>query len=114
MPGCSVEHYIVMVDFILRSLDGDPSSAVAAVAVDYSKAYNRMLHSNILCSLSALNVPTGAIKLIKLYLTSRTMCVRYKEATFCSNYAERAIFLLYSQNEKNLHTGAGFPSKKLM
>ena len=79
MPGCSVEHYIVkMMDFILRSLDGDPGSAVAGVAVDYSKAFNRILHSNTICLLSALCVPTCAIKLIKSYLTQRSMCVRYK------------------------------------
>jgi hypothetical protein len=36
-----------------------------------------MLHSDILCNLSALNVPTCAVKLIKSYLTGRSMCVRY-------------------------------------
>ena len=81
MPGCSIEHYIIkMVDFILRSMDGDPDSAVVAVPVDYSKAFNRMLHSDILCNLVALNVPNCAVKLIKSYLTQRTMCVRYKGA----------------------------------
>ena len=61
-------------------MDGDPNTAVVAVPVDYSKAFNRMLHSDILCSLIALNVPNCAVKLIKSYLTSRTMCVRYKGA----------------------------------
>ena len=54
--------------------------AVLSVAVDYSKAFNRMKHSNILCSLSAINVPKCAIKLIKSYLTQRTMCIRYNGA----------------------------------
>ena len=58
VPGCSVEHYIVsMTHFILKSMDGDPNAAVLSVAVDYSKAFNRMRHVNILSSLSALNVP---------------------------------------------------------
>ena len=81
MPGCSIEHYIIKtVDFILKSMDADPNTAVVAVPVDYSKTFNRMLHSDILCSLIALNVPSFAVKLIKSYLTSRTMCVRCKGA----------------------------------
>ena len=78
-PGCSIEHYIVkMVHFILQSMDGDFDAAVLGVPVDYSKAFNRMKHSDIMCNLIALNVPTCAVKLIKSYLTQRSMCVRYK------------------------------------
>ena len=81
-PGCSIEHYIVkMIHFILSSMDGNRDAAVLAVPVDYSKAYNRMLHSDILCNLTALNVPSCAVKLIQSYLTNRSMCVRYKGAT---------------------------------
>jgi hypothetical protein len=79
MPGCSVEHYIIkMIHFILGSMDGNNDAAVLAVPVDFSKAFNRMLHSDILCSIDALNVPKCATKLIKSYLTRRTMCVKYK------------------------------------
>ena len=78
-PGCSIEHYIVkMVHFILQSMDGDSDAAVLGVPVDYSKAFNRMKHSDIMCNLIALNVPTCAVKFIKSYLTQRSMCVRYK------------------------------------
>ena len=87
VPGCSVEHYIInMGNFILKSMDGNSNSAVLAVAVDYSKAFNRMAHSKILCSLAALNVPTCALRLIKSYLTRRCMCIRYKgeESSFKS------------------------------
>ena len=81
-PGCAIELYIIkMVHFILSKIDGDSDSAVLAVSVDYSKAYNRMLHSDILCSLVDLNVPPCATKLIRSYLSSRSMCVRYKGAT---------------------------------
>ena len=77
MPGCSVEHYIIkMIHFILGSMDGDNDAAVLAVPVDFSKAFNRMLHSDILCNLDALNVPKCATKLIKSYLTRRSMCVK--------------------------------------
>ena len=81
-PGCSIEHYIVkMIHFILSSMDGDRNAAVLAAPVDFSKAFNRMLHSDILCKLTALNVPKCAVKLIQSYLTNRTMCVGYKGAT---------------------------------
>ena len=68
VPGCSVEHYIIkMMDFIMKNLDGDSDAAVLSVAVDYRKAFNRMLHLNILCSLAVLNLPTCAIN--KSFLT---------------------------------------------
>ena len=80
--GCSKEHYTVkMTHFILRSMDGDRDAAVLAVPVDFSKAFNRMLHSDILCNLTALNVPKCSVRLIQSYLTQRTMCVRYKGVT---------------------------------
>ena len=57
-PGCSIEHYIIkMVQFILSSTGGNSKEAVIAVPVDYSKAYNRIKHSNILINLKALNMP---------------------------------------------------------
>ena len=81
VPGCSVEQYIIkMMDFIMKSLDGDSDAAVLSVAVDYRKALNQMLHANIFCSLAALNEPTCAIGIIKSYLTQRSMCVRYNGA----------------------------------
>ena len=85
VPGGSVEHYIIkMLNFILSSMDRNPDTAVLSVPVDYQKAFNRMLHSDILCNLAALNVPTCAVKLIKSYLTGRSMCVRYmgEESSF--------------------------------
>ena len=76
VPGGSIEHYIIKVlHFIMSSMDGNRDAAVLAVPVDFQKAFNRMLHSDIVCNLSALNVPTCAVKLIQSYLTGRTMCV---------------------------------------
>ena len=85
VPGGSVEHYIIkMLNFIMKNMDGNPDIAVLSVPVDYQKAFNRMLYSDILCNLAALNVPTCAVKLIQSYLTGRTMCVRYmgEESSF--------------------------------
>ena len=62
----------------MGSMDGDPKTAVVAVPIDYSKAFNRMLDSNLINIISDLkqpSVPTCAIKLIKSYLTQRSMCV---------------------------------------
>ena len=54
VPGCSVEHYIIkIIHFILGNMDGDNNAVVVAVPVDFSKAFNRMLHSNIIKILSA-------------------------------------------------------------
>ena len=63
-------------------MDGDSNSAVIAVPVDYSKAFNRMLHSNIITIMSDLKptIPTCAIRIIKSYLTQRSMCVRFNGA----------------------------------
>ena len=67
-----------MVNFILKSMDGNAKVAVLAVALDYSKAFNRMSHAKILDSLAVFNLPTCAIRLIKSYLTRRNMCIRCK------------------------------------
>ena len=84
VPGCSIEHYITkIIHFILGSMDGDSDAAVMAIPVDYRKAFNRMLHSNITTILSDLkkpSIPTCAIRLIMSYLTHRSMCMRYKSA----------------------------------
>ena len=58
-----------MLHFILGSLDGDRNSAVLTVPVDFSKAFNKMLHSDILSGLNALDVPTCATKLGQSYNT---------------------------------------------
>ena len=81
VPGWSIEHYIVkMLHFILTSMDVNRDAAVIALPVDFSKAFNRMLHSKILCDLSDLKIPPCAIKLILSYLTGRSMCLHYKDA----------------------------------
>ena len=83
LPGCSVNHYLIqMLDFIHRNLDNSSKrpSAVICALVDFSKAFNRIDHNIIVTTLSDLNVPTCAIRLIISYLSNRKMCVRYSGA----------------------------------
>ena len=83
LPGCSVEHYLIlMLDFIHKQLDKNHSEATAVIAalVDFSKAFNRMDHNIIVTILSDLNIPTCALRLIMSYLCQRKMCVRYNGA----------------------------------
>ena len=84
LPGCSVDHYLVLLlDFIHKKLDNpnrDPT-AVLACMVDFSKAFNRIDHNVIVTILASLNIPTCALRLIISYLSGRKMCVRYNGAT---------------------------------
>ena len=83
LPGCSVEHYVIlMLDFIHGSIDKSHKEPTAVLAglVDFSKAFNRMDHNVIITILSDLNIPTCALRLIMSYLSERKMCVRYNGA----------------------------------
>ena len=83
LPGCSVEHYLVlMLDFIHKNIDKSHKEPTAVLAglVDFSKAFNRMEHNVLVTILSDLNIPTCALRLIISYLTQRSMCVRYNGA----------------------------------
>ena len=64
LPGCSVEHYLILLlDFIHKKLDSpakDPT-AVLACYVDFSKAFNRIDHNVIVTILGNLNIPTCAL-----------------------------------------------------
>ena len=83
LPGCSVEHYLVlMLDFIYRHLDQNHKKPTAVLAglVDFSKAFNRIDHNVIVTILSDLNIPTCALRLITSYLSNRKMCVRFHGA----------------------------------
>ena len=67
LPGCSVNHYLIlMLDFIQKKLDTGhkKQTAVMACMVDFSKAFNRIDHNIITTILSDLNVPTCALRLI--------------------------------------------------
>jgi hypothetical protein len=83
LPGCSVEHYLIlMLDFIQRNIDRSHKEPTAVLAglVDFSKAFNRIDHNVIITILSDLNIPTCALRLFISYLSQRKMCVRYNGA----------------------------------
>ena len=84
LPGCSVDHYLILLlDFIHRQLDSPTSDpkAVLMCLVDFSKAFNRIDHNVIVTILADLNIPTCALRLIISYLSGRKMCVRFNGAT---------------------------------
>ena len=66
LPGCSVEHYLILLlDFIHRKLYSpakDPT-AVLACYVDFSKAFNRIDQNVIVTILGNLNIPTCSLRL---------------------------------------------------
>ena len=80
LPGCSVEHYLIlMLDFIHKNLDKSHKepTAVLAALIDFSKAFNRIDHNTIVTILAELNIPTCALRLIISYPSQRKMCVRF-------------------------------------
>ena len=81
---CSTNHYLArLVDYIYTELDaGTPSDrrAVATMAVDLSKAFNRLDHGKLLVILFDMGVPTCALRLLQSYLTGRSMRVHLSDA----------------------------------
>ena len=73
LPGCSVEHYLVlMLDFIHKNLDNNQRKPTAVLAglVDFSKAFNRIDHNIIVTILFDLNIPACTIKIPTSALSS--------------------------------------------
>ena len=69
--GCGTYHYFVrLVNYIYTELDRDQarSTAVAAMAVDLSKAFNRLDHCKLITMLYDMNVPVCALCLLYNYL----------------------------------------------
>ena len=77
-----VDFLVLMLDFIYKNIDRSckEPTAVIAVLVDFSKAFNRIDHNVIITILANLNVLTCALCLIVSYLSQRRMCVRYNGA----------------------------------
>ena len=62
----------------------DNKEAVAAVAVDWSKAFDAINHNLLLAKLKAYGFSTQALELMSTYLLSRQPCVRLDGV--CSNF----------------------------
>ena len=75
IKACSVDHLLVdMHEAILRPLDdGDP---VVVMGIDFEKAFNRLDHRQCLIQLRALGASEATIRLVRAFLTGRSMRVR--------------------------------------
>ena len=75
----STNHYLArLVDFIYAEIDYSKNNdrrAVSTMAVDLSKAFNRLDHAKLLTMLYDMGVPTCALRLLRSYLTGRRMRV---------------------------------------
>ena len=73
--GCGTSHYLaLLVNYIYNGLDqASGTTAVAAMCVDLSKAFNRMDHSKLVTILYDMGVPVCALRLLSSYLHNRKM-----------------------------------------
>ena len=82
--GNSTNHYLArLIEYIYAELDSGGSKdrrAVLAMAVDLSKAFNRLDHCKLLTLLFDVGVPPCALRLLSSYLTGRTMRVHLSDA----------------------------------
>ena len=77
--GNSVSHYLVdFINFVSYNQDIKNVHAVLAVAVDFSKAFNRQNHNILIELLSELGVPGWLLQVVMGFLENRQMEVNYK------------------------------------
>ena len=77
--GNSVTHYLIdFIDFIMYNQDLKNMNAVLAVAIDFSKAFNRQNHNILVCLLSDMGVPTWLLRIVIGFLENRQLLVNYK------------------------------------
>ena len=72
-----------LVDFIYTELDKGTEHdrrAIATMAIDLSKAFNRLDHAKLITTLHDLGVPACALRLLRSYLSNRTMRVHLSDA----------------------------------
>ena len=79
LKGNSITHYIIeFINCILSCQDSDDQTAILAVMVDFSKAFNRQNHNVLITKLSDMGVPAWLLRIVMAFLTDRRMLVRYK------------------------------------
>ena len=77
--GSSVSHYLIdFINFVAYNQDIKNIHAVLAVAVDFSKAFNRQNHNILVELLSELGVPGWLLQIVIGFLENRQMEVHYK------------------------------------
>ena len=79
LKGNSITHYLIeFINFILSCQDSTEQTAILAVMVDFSKAFNRQNHNILITNLSDMGVPGWLLKIVIAFLSDRKMWVRYK------------------------------------
>ena len=67
LKGNSITHYLIeFINFILSCQDSDDQTAIIAVMVDFSKAFNRQNHNLLITKLSDMGVPAWLLKVVIL------------------------------------------------
>ena len=73
----STGHYLIeLIEFILEAWE-TTNETVIAICLDFSKGYNRILHSRLVSILSDMGVPAYLLVIIISYLSNRVMQVRH-------------------------------------
>ena len=73
----SCTHYLLeLIEFVIESFE-EPDCAAVIALMDFSKGFNRLSHSRLLCILSDIGVPGWLLLIILSYLTNRRMRVKY-------------------------------------
>ena len=76
--GNSITHYLIeFINFILLNQDSTEKTAILAVMVDFSKAFNRQDHNLLITKLSDMGVPAWLLRVVIAFLSDRRMVVRY-------------------------------------
>ena len=79
---CSISHYLIdFVNFVSYNQDVKHIQAVLAVAVDFSKAFNRQNHLILIELLSKLGVPGWLLQVVIGFLEKREMEVTFDGET---------------------------------
>ena len=77
--GSSIAHYLIdFINFVLYNQDLKNIHAVLAVAVDFSKAFNRQIHNILITLLSDLGVPGWLLSIVIGFLQNRELLVFFK------------------------------------
>ena len=82
--GCGTNHYLArLIQFLYTALDKGGEAdrrEIATMAINLSKAFNRLDHSKILTVLFDIGTPVCALRLLRSYLTARSMRVHQTNA----------------------------------
>ena len=77
--GNSIMHYLIeFINLILSCQDSSDQTAILALMVDFSKAFNRQNHGISITKLCDMGVPGWLLRIVVGFLTDRKMYVRYR------------------------------------